>query len=136
MSRAPPDAPFCCLNLLFRFLRRYPPLPASALLSGTPAPVTSPLIRKLFSLTATALGLDPRRLVPHSLRGAALCMMLARAGFTDLDHITQGRWASTQSLGPYAHTSLSHSDRITPALYDLAAHPLEHVRLNFSATML
>jgi hypothetical protein len=81
------------------------------------------------------LHIDPRRLVPHSLRGAALCMMLAQDGFTDLDHLTQGRWASNAGLRPYAHTSLAHSDRVTPALYDESSHPIAQVRLHYTATI-
>jgi hypothetical protein len=135
MSRAPSSSSFCCLQLLFDFLCQYPPLPGSALLSGSTTPLTPALIRSVFSATAVALQLDPRRLVPHSLRGAALCMMLARTGFTDLDHLAQGRWASTDGLRPYAHTSLAHADRVTPALYDETTHPIAQVRLHYSAAI-
>ena len=134
ITRAPPSAPFCCLLLLFEFLLTYPPLPDSPLLSGALSPVTPRLISALFSCTAITLGLDPSRLVPHSLRSAAICQMIAFDGYSEIDLLTQGDWETAVSLRPYAHTSLSHAARVTPALYDPLAHPLAVTQLHFSAS--
>ena len=133
MSRAPPGTPFCCLQLLFDFLVLYPPLPESALLSGasTLFDFSIDLIRDVLHATATLLGLDPSRLVPHSLRSAALAQMLATANFSDLDCQIQGRWSSNTGLRPYARPSLSHSRRITPALY-VEVIPLQWSQLMYA----
>jgi hypothetical protein len=132
MSRAPERATLCCLTILFHFLVEFPPAPVSALLSGGDIAVSSRVIQEIFTMTAIALGLDPKRLVPHSLRCAAVSQMLGFDTFSDTDFKAQGRWKSIDSLKPYAHTSLAHSRRITPALYDKEAHPIAMTRLTFS----
>jgi hypothetical protein len=134
MAPAPPHAPFCCLLMLFEFLVAYPPLPDSPLLSGSPVPISPAVVTAVFTRTALALGLDPTRLVPHSLRGAALSQMIASAAFTDIDLLTQGRWKSSAGIRPYAHTSLAHATRVTPSLYDPLAHPLAETLLTFRAS--
>lgn len=132
MSAAPTTSSICCVRLLFEFLRLYPPHPNSALLSGGTTPVTTYLIRQVFTATAIFLKLDPKRLVPHSLRCAALVQMLAFDKFTDVDYMQQGRWKTLQGLRPYAHVSLSHSRKLSSALYDADALPLHMSQLTFS----
>jgi hypothetical protein len=132
MSRAPVTASVCCLQILFEFLVEFPPSPASALLSGGDIFVSTKIIRQIFTMTAHVLHLDPLRLVPHSLRSAAISQMLAFDDFSDTDLKAQGRWKSLAGMEPYAHTSLAHSRRITPALYDAAANPIAVTRLTFS----
>lgn len=133
MVAAPSGSPFCCLSLLFDFLCQYPPLVDAPLLSGATTPITPRVVTALFSQTALALGLDPSRLVPHSLRGAALSQMIVSTAFSDVDLLVQGRWKSASGFRPYAHSSLAHARRVSPALYDPAAHPLAVTRLTYTA---
>ena len=133
MCSAPSTAPFCCLRLLFNYLSRHPPLPDSPLLSGGGHHVTTASIRRIFHATAIALGLDPSRLVCHSLRAAALSQMMAFDTFNEQDFLATGSWRSSMSMRPYAHKSLLQARRRTSALYDPTAHPLEMTRLTFTA---
>jgi hypothetical protein len=132
MSRAPATSPVCCLSILFEFLSEFPPQPASALLSGAASFASTKIVRQIFTMTANALQLDPLRLVPHSLRSAAVSQMLAFDLYSDADLKAQGRWKSTTGLQSYAHTSIAHSRRVTPALYDATAHPIAATRLTFA----
>ena len=134
MASAPPSSPFCCVRLLFDYVTQFPPSPHSPLLSGGGPHITVAHIRSIFAATARSLGLDPARLVCHSLRSAAVSQMLALPHYSDMDFRATGQWQSIAGIAPYAHTSLAHARRVAHALYDPAAHPLAATRLHYSAT--
>ena len=120
---------------LFEFLSHHPPAPDSALLSGIDPEFkfSISLVRQILREAAALLHLDPRRLVPHALRAAALAQMLASGSFTDIDFIVQGRWSSLAGARPYAHPSLAHARHVSHSLY-LESIPLAWSCLAYSAS--
>jgi hypothetical protein len=118
---------FCCVRMLYEGLRRAPPLPGSLLLSGFWPRLTDALISKRVKLVAVRLGLDPERVVPHSLRVAG-CVQLSR--FSDATRCTQGNWKTVEGMLVYARGSLQHATAVASDLHDPSIMPTALLQLS------
>jgi hypothetical protein len=67
VARAPPSSPICCVLIIYSFLCLYPPAPGQPLLSGSTTTQVV-LVHSRCKKVAVTEGLDPARLLPHSLR--------------------------------------------------------------------
>lgn len=123
-----PNAPFNLVLTIFDCLRRYPPVASSPLLSGLPFTLTNLILSRFLKTLALHVGLDPRRLVPHSPRVAAL-MQLSDHGSEV--HCRQGNWSNPKSLTPYVRGSLKHAYKVSSNLHDTSIVDLDYLRLMF-----
>jgi hypothetical protein len=117
-----PDS-ICCVREIFTFLSKHPPLQHSPLLSGMGQQISSSNINKILKMTAVRIGVDPSRLVPHSLRFGVLQQI------EDADEETQlrqGNWNTIQGMRSYTRRSVMHARTITIALHAPSKCPLSH----------
>ena len=128
IARSPLGAPFCCLSNLFTYLCRYPPAPSAPLLSGAGLPVAPVALNKLLKVAAVQLGLDPHRLVPHSLRVGSVCQLEGLPVETLLRHTGH---TSPKGLYAYCRASLEHATTVAPLLHDTARLTLPFLRLTY-----
>jgi hypothetical protein len=72
----------CCVLTAFAFLSAHPPAPDTPLLSALGTQLSAATINVVFKATAKRQGLDPKRLLPHSMRFGVI-YQLDSAGFDD-----------------------------------------------------
>ena len=126
VSRAPDGAQFCCVAAIERYAR------ASRLTHDQPAisvgdtGLSWEYIRTITRLTAIEHGIDPKRLVPHSLRHGAPTQM-ASCGIPEADIRQQGGWASEKGARTYMLPTLTTADRAAPAIHSDTAVPTEYL---------
>ena len=125
---APPGSPFCCLTTIFHYLRQYPPTALAPLLSGAGLPLAPAVMGRVLKLTAVQVGLDPARLVPHSLRVGSVCQL---EGFSDETVMRHTGHRSRQGLYAYCRASLLHAQQVSPALHDVGRLALPYLRLTY-----
>ena len=125
---ADPDS-ICCVRVLFEFLSKFPPLPHSPLLSGLGSQVTSKDINRILKITAIRLGIDPSRLVPHSIRFGGPAQMEECDEATQME---QGNWRSVQGMRTYTRRSITHARSIARILHAPATCPLSHTIFMYS----
>jgi hypothetical protein len=118
---------FCCVRMLYDGLRRAPPLPGTLLLSSFVPRLTDALISGLVKQVAQGLGLDPARVVPHSLRVGG-CVQLSR--FPDAVCCTQGNWKTVTGMLVYARGSLQHATAVASDLHDPSIMPTALLQLS------
>jgi hypothetical protein len=123
-----PSASFNLVSNIFDCLRRYPPLANGPLLSGLPFSMTHLVVSRFLKKLALHAGLDPRRLVPHSPRVAALMQLSDHDSDT---HCRQGNWSDPRSLTPYVRGSLKHAYKVSANLHDTSTVDVEYLRLMF-----
>ena len=129
IARSPKhDSQFCCLSTLFMYLRQYPPAPSRPLLSGANLPLAPVALNKILKVTAAQLGLDPNRLVPHSLRVGSVCQLEGLPVESLLRHTGH---ASPQGLYAYCRASLEHATTVAPMLHDVERLSLPYLRLTY-----
>ena len=128
IARAPHNATFCCLTRLFTYLRQYPPAPHAPLLSGAKLPLAPAALNKILKVTAVQLGLDPNRLVPHSLRVGSVCQLEGLPVESLLRHTGH---ASPKGLYAYCRASLEHATTVAPLLHDTDRLSLAFLRLTY-----
>jgi hypothetical protein len=103
-------------------------------LSGLGTQLTSATIIFVFKTTATRNGLDPTRLLAHSMRFGVICQ-LDSAGFDDSTKMRQGDWSTTQGMQVYCHAAVNHAKRIAHVVHDATLLPI-HYSQNTYATVL
>jgi len=121
---------FCCVLTLFEYFKRYPGKRGTlALTAHGPGGVPWPDVRLVCHLTATELGLDPLRLVPHSLRVGAQAQIEMHS---DERRLQQGGWNTIGGMKVYARKALGHARAIADALHDPSICPIEQTRMLFN----
>ena len=128
IARAPSSASFCCLTNLFTYLTRYPPAPNAPLLSGANLPLAPAALNRILKVAAVQLGLDPNRLVPHSLRVGSVCQLEGLPVESLLRHTGH---ASPKGLYAYCRASLEHATTVSPLLHDTQRLSLPFLRLTY-----
>jgi hypothetical protein len=129
IARAPTtNAPFCCLTTLFTYLRQYPPAPNAPLLSGANLPLAPAALNRVLKVAAAQLGLDPSRLVPHSLRVGSVCQLEGLPVESLMRHTGH---ASPSGLYMYCRASLEHATTVAPMLHDVQRLSLPFLRLTY-----
>ena len=121
---------FCCVLTLFEYFKRYPGKRETlALTAHGSIGVPWPDLRLVCHLTATELGLDPLRLVPHSLRVGAQAQIEMHS---DERRLQQGGWNTMGGMKVYARKALGHAKAIADALHDPSICPIEQTRMLFN----
>ena len=124
VSRAPDGAQFCCVTAIERYARDNRLSPEQPAISVGDKGLNWDYVRTITRLTAIEHGLDPSRLVPHSLRHGAPTQM-ASNGSTVADIRQQGGWASDKGPVTYMLPTFAAADRSAAAIHDLNAVPIE-----------
>ena len=115
-----------CLSNIFEFLRHYPPQPDQPLLSGfTGSNVTSADINSILKNFARSVGLDPKRLLPHSIRVGTTVQTDA---LSDIDQLQLTGHISRNGKLAYCRRTLALAKRAAPFLHDTTVQPLEQIR--------
>ena len=126
ISRAPDGAQFCCVAAIERYARASRLAPDQPAISVGETGLSWEYIRTITRLTAIEHGIDPKRLVPHSLRHGAPTQM-ASSGLPEADIRQQGGWASEKGARTYMLPTLTAADRAAPAIHSDSAVPTEYL---------
>jgi hypothetical protein len=125
-AAAPPSSRFDCLDNITTYLRSFPPLAGSPLLSGYSGLATpSSTINTLLKNFARSVGLDPSRLLPHSIRVGNTVQTDALPTFDQLQ--TSGHRSFGGKM-PYCRKTLGLAHRASAFLYDTSVQPLDQLR--------
>ena len=129
LFKAPPGSKFDCLGNIFNFLRQFPPKPNSHILSGLPETrVSTGMINKVLKRAARSLGLDPRRLLPHSIR-------VGSSSQTDSmplnDRLMHTNHRSIHGAMTYFRKTSALAKRTAPHLHDVSVLPLSSLVLTY-----
>ena len=126
---APTGAKFNCVENVFRFLLRWPPAVGGYILSGLPGqPVTIDAINRALKAFAHHTGLDPSRLLPHSIRVGSSSQT---DGMPLNDRMQHTNHKSIGGVIPYFRKSLDLAKRSTAFIHDVSVHTLESIRLTY-----
>jgi hypothetical protein len=125
VARAPSTSPFCCVETLYTFLQRFPPTPGRPLLSGSNTLLSVALVNSHCKALALSEGLDPARLLPHSLRVGSVNQLESHGLHAQQIH---GRWNTAAGVSAYTHAALAHARRVSPELHNTALLPAEFLR--------
>jgi hypothetical protein len=128
VARAPPSSPFCCVLIIYSFLCLYPPAPGQPLLSGSPTTLSVSLVNSHCKKVAVTEGLDPARLLPHSLRVGSVNQIESHGIHAQQLH---GRWNTAEGLSAYTHAALAHARRVSPELHNVDLLPAEFLRFAY-----
>jgi hypothetical protein len=123
--RSPDSTHRCCVLTAFKFLSRYPPAPNSPLLSGLGTQLSVFVISAVLKRTAVLHGLDPTRLLAHSMRFGVICQ-LDSAGFEDSTKMRQGDWSTVSGMRVYCHAAVNHAKRIAATVHDATLLPIHY----------
>ena len=127
---APVGAKFNCVTNIFNFLSRWPPAVGSYILSGLPSqPVTVEGINRTLKAFAHHTGLDPSRLLPHSIRVGSSSQTTDGMPLSDRMQHTNHR--SVGGVIPYFRKSLDLAKHSTSFIHDVSVHTLESIRLTY-----
>jgi len=125
-AAAPPSSRFDCLDNITSYLRSFPPLAGSPLLSGyTGSATPSATINTLMKDFARSVGLDPRRLLPHSIRVGNTVQTDALPTFDQLQ--TSGHRSFGGKMS-YCRKTLGLAQRASAFLHDTSVQSLEQLR--------
>ena len=132
VARAPKSSPFCCMTAIENYcratqLRRDQPL---LMLGGEH--LRWNVIRQVMRIVATAHGLDENRLVAHSIRYGAP-NQLDTCGLDDATKMVQVGWTTAAGMRSYVQPGFNHADKVSSALHDQRAIPLQHTLFAFNA---
>ena len=119
----------CCVREIFSFLCEYPPLPSSPLLSGLGAQLSSAPLNALLKDVALSIGLDPHRLVPHSLRFGVLAQI---PDAPESDKMAQGNWSTVGGMRMYCRRSVTLARKIVTDIHSAAVCPVSHSLFMFA----
>ena len=126
---APPGSKFDCVANIFAFLRKWPPSPGSYILSGLPGqPVTSREVNVALKLFARRVGLDPSRLLPHSVRVGSSSQT---DGMSLEDRMQHTNHRSVGGLLAYYRKPLQLARRSTAFIHDVGVHTLESIKVTY-----
>ena len=124
----------CSLRMLFSYFIEYPPQ------DGLPLFFTAPRefhlyerVNEILKETAVSLGLDPKRLLPHSLR-AGVITQLNSGGHSEQDKLAAGAWRTLPGMAPYEKDTqaLVRSDRVAVAMNNTTSVSFGLIRHAFS----
>jgi hypothetical protein len=121
-------APFDLVITIFEGLRRFPPVGDAPLLSGLPFSMTDRVVGDFLKSLADHVGLDRKRLVPHSPRVAAVMQLAHHSAETQC---RQGNWMTMAGMLAYARGSLYHASLVSADLHDPTIVSLQYLRLMF-----
>jgi hypothetical protein len=124
----------CCVLTAFAFLSIYPPLPDMPLLSSLGYHLSAATILAIFRATAILHKLDPKRLLPHSMRFGVICQ-LDSAGFDDATKMRQGDWSTTQGMQVYCHAAVNHAKRIAATVHDATLLPIHYSQHTYATAL-
>ena len=123
-------AGFCCVLTLFEYFTKFPGKRDTLALTAHGARgVPWADIRALCHCAAIESGLDPLRLLPHSLRVAAQAQLEMEC---DERRQQQGGWNSEAGMKVYARKALGHARIVAAALHDPQLCPIEQTRMLFN----
>ena len=126
---APTGSKFDCVENIYRFLTRWPPARGCCILSGLPGhPVSTDAINRVLKIFARRLGLDPSRLLPHSVRVGSSSQT---DGMPLHDRMQHTNHASVGGAMSYFRKSLLLAQRTTAFIHDVRTHTLESIRLTY-----
>ena len=126
---APPGSKFDCVANIFAFLRRWPPAEGGYILSGLPGqPITSKEINRVLKVFADCVGLDPSRLLPHSVRVGSSSQM---DGMSLHDRMQHTNHRSVTGLLAYYRKPLQLAQRSTAFIHDVNVHTLAAIKLTY-----
>ena len=124
---APPGSKFDCVAGIFDFLKRWPPSEGQYILSGLPGqPVTSREINVALKLFARHYGLDPTRLLPHSIRVGSSSQT---DGMPLQDRMQHTNHTSVGGVTSYFRKSISLAQRSTGFIHNTSTQTLESIRV-------
>ena len=129
LFRSPSGSKFDCLENIFNFLRRFPPKTNSHILSGlSTTQATTSAINKVLKRAAHSLGLDPHRLLPHSIR-------VGSSSQTDTmsldDRLMHTNHRSIHGAMTYFRKTAALARRTAPHLHDTSVLPLSSIVMTY-----
>ena len=125
-AAAPPTSRFDCLDNITTYLRTFPPLAGSPLLSGfSGSAASSTLINTLLKDFARSVGLDPSRLLPHSIRVGNTVQTDA---MPTLDQLQTSGHRSIGGKLHYCRKTLGLAQRAAAFLHDTSVQSLEQLK--------
>jgi diketogulonate reductase-like aldo/keto reductase len=74
---------------------------------------------------AVTEGLNPARLLPHSLRVFSVNQIESHGLHAQQVH---GRWNTSEGMSVYTHAALAHAHRVSPELHNVDILPAEFLR--------
>jgi hypothetical protein len=127
-----PSPTLTCIDVLFDFLFRFPPLPNQLLLSGSPHLFSTELhIQPVLDALTVLHDLPPRRLRPHSsIRSGVLAQINDQP---DEVKRRQGGWTSNSGMLIYTRPSFQHAITIANDIHDATKYPTTHLQHIFGS---
>lgn len=124
-----PSAQVCCVRIVWEYFRacHTPPNSPALYNSAIGHQATRASITSVLNVLAHIHGLDPKRLVPHSIRYGAIQGMLANDIGRESRQF-QGGWTSAEGVIHYEQAFLAHGDRVAHAIHDDTSIPVSHIR--------
>ena len=121
---------FCCVKTLFEYFQRYPGRHGTLALSAhNRLGVPWPDLRLICHLAAVEVGVDPLRLVPHSLRAGAQAQLENESVERRMQ---QGGWSTEAGMDVYSRKALGHARLVAALLHDPTLCPLAQTRMLFN----
>jgi hypothetical protein len=122
----PPGTKFNLVQNIYDFLACCPPPSADApLLAGLGTALSVNLVNNLLKRLAMKFGLDPARLLPHSVRVGSASQL---ADSTVEDRLLHGAWRSLDGMYTYMRPSFEVARRVTAALHDTSSSSIDSLR--------
>ena len=121
---------FCCVKTLFEYFQRYPGRHGTLALSAhNRLGVPWSDLRLICHLAAVEVGVDPLRLVPHSLRAGAQAQLENESVERRMQ---QGGWNTEGGMDVYSRKALGHARLVAALLHDPTVCPLAQTRMLFN----
>ena len=128
---SPPHVGPECIDILFDYLRAFPPAPRSPILTGFDGRnETSTQLQSILTATATAINLHSHLLTPRSFRYAVPTSLGLNGQQADV--AAQGHWRSVNGPLPYIHGGILQSDRVASAAHSSTLEPIPTTLLIYS----
>ena len=121
---------FCCVQTLYEYFQRYPGRHGTLALSAhNRLGVPWPDLRLICHLAAIEVGVDPLRLLPHSLRAGAQAQLEMESVERRMQ---QGGWNTEAGMDVYSRKALGHARAVAALLHDPTVCPLAQTRMLFN----
>ena len=120
---------FCCVRVLFDYFSMFPGRRGALALASHGVAVKWTDLRELCRMVAVANGLDPLRLLPHSLRSGAQSQLEMAS---DERRTQQGGWLTAGGMRIYARKMLGHAKEVAAALHDPSICLIAHTVILFN----
>ena len=100
----------CSVTIIFNYFKLHPASPGGTLFSSFPVSTCLyQCVRRVLKDTAIALGLDPRRVLPHGLRAGVITQLNSMGHSKEAKQRATGH-ASEAGLNAYERAALTHAD--------------------------